>query len=29
MGEGAFADTYDEGQAMTMDEAVALALNEP
>ncbi len=29
MGEDAFADTYDEGQAMTMDEAVALALNEP
>jgi predicted ATPase len=29
MGEVAFADAYDEGQLMTMDEAVALALNEP
>ena len=28
MGEVAFADAYDEGQVMTMDEAVALALNE-
>jgi len=28
MGEVAFADAYDEGQAMTLDEAVALALNE-
>ena len=29
MGEAAFADAYDEGRIMTMDEAVALALNEP
>jgi tetratricopeptide (TPR) repeat protein len=29
MGEVAFADAYDEGQGMTLDEAVALALNEP
>ncbi len=29
MGEVAFADAYDEGQVMTLDEAVALALNEP
>jgi tetratricopeptide (TPR) repeat protein len=28
MGEVAFADAFDEGQVMTMDEAVALALNE-
>ena len=28
MGEVAFADAYDEGQVMTLDEAVALALNE-
>jgi predicted ATPase/DNA-binding XRE family transcriptional regulator len=29
MGEVAFADAYDEGQDMTLEEAVALALNEP
>jgi predicted ATPase/DNA-binding XRE family transcriptional regulator len=29
MGEVAFADAYDEGQGLTLDEAVALALNEP
>jgi predicted ATPase/DNA-binding XRE family transcriptional regulator len=29
MGEVVFADAYDEGQGMTLDEAVALALNEP
>ncbi len=29
MGEVAFADAYDEGQVMTLDEAVALALNQP
>ena len=29
MGEVAFADAYDEGQLMALDEAVALALNEP
>jgi tetratricopeptide (TPR) repeat protein len=29
MGEVAFADVYDEGQLMTQDEVVALALNEP
>ena len=28
MGEVAFSDAYDEGQKMTLDEAVALALNE-
>ena len=28
MGEAAFADAYDDGQVMTLDEAVALALNE-
>jgi predicted ATPase/DNA-binding XRE family transcriptional regulator len=28
MGEAAFVDAYDEGQGMTLDEAVALALNE-
>ena len=28
MGEAAFADAYDEGQVMTLDEAVALAVNE-
>ena len=29
IGEVAFADMYDEGQVRTLDEAVALALNEP
>jgi hypothetical protein len=29
IGEVAFADAYAEGQAMTMDAVVALALNEP
>lgn len=29
MSEVAFADAYDEGQVMKLDEAVALALNEP
>jgi len=28
MGEAAFSDTYDEGQKMTLDEAVAYALKE-
>jgi len=28
MGEAAFSDAYDEGQKMTLDEAVALALKE-
>jgi len=28
MGEVAFSDAYDEGQKMSMDQAVALALNE-
>ena len=28
MGEVAFSDAYDEGQAMTLDEAVAYALTE-
>jgi len=28
MGEVAFSDAYDEGQAMTIDEAVAYALQE-
>jgi len=28
MGEAAFSDSYDEGQKMSMDQAVALALNE-
>jgi len=28
LGEVAFAEAYDEGQVMTLDEAVALALNE-
>jgi hypothetical protein len=28
MGEIAFSDAYDEGQAMTLDEAVAYALTE-
>jgi predicted ATPase/DNA-binding XRE family transcriptional regulator len=29
IGEVAFADAYDEGQGLTLDEAVALILNEP
>ncbi len=29
MGEVAFSEAYDEGQVMTLDEAVALALDEP
>jgi len=28
MGEAAYANAYAEGQAMTLDEAVAMALNE-
>jgi hypothetical protein len=28
MGEIAFSDAYDEGQKMTLDEAVAYALTE-
>jgi hypothetical protein len=28
MGEAAFSDAYDEGQRMSMDEAVAYALRE-
>jgi hypothetical protein len=28
MGEVAFSDAYDEGQKMTLDEAVAYALQE-
>jgi hypothetical protein len=27
IGEAAFSDAYDQGQAMTLDEAVAMALN--